>query len=123
MRQQLTYPPLEKAWIDRIFALMACIYGRKFSDMWAGQDADMVKAVWAEKLAGFHERHDAIKYALDCLEGREWPPTLPEFLSDCRRAPKPVVATLEHKLSPEDLERNRLRVRKMAESISRRMAA
>lgn len=123
MHQQLTYPPLEKAWIDRIFALMACTYGRKFSDMWAGQDADMVKAVWAEKLAGFHERPDAIKYALDCLEGREWPPTLPEFLSDCRRAPKLVVATLEHKLSPEDLERNRLRVRKMAESISRRMAA
>lgn len=118
-------PPtcLPREWIDRIFALMACTYGRKFADMWAGQDAEMVKAVWAEKLAGFQGYPESIKYALDCLDGRDWPPTLPEFISDCRRAPRQAVAALAHRLSPEEIERNRERARQMVETLGRKMAA
>jgi len=114
---------LPREWVDRLFAVMSCTYGRKFADMWAGQDAEMVKAVWAEKLGGFRDRPESIKYAIGCLEGREWPPTLPEFLADCRRAPKPAVAALEYKPSDEDMARNRERARKMAEALGRRMAA
>ena len=123
MHQQRTCLPLDRSWIDRIFAVMSCTYGRKFADMWAGQDAEMVKAVWAEKLGGFRDRPDCIKHALDCLEGRDWPPTLPEFIGDCRRAPKPVVAALEHKPSAEEIARNRDRARQMCEALSRRMQA
>lgn len=114
---------LPASWTDRIFATMLAHYGNRFTDMWRDANIADVKAVWADKLGGFADRPDAIKYALGCLEGREWPPSLPEFLADCRRAPKPVVVALEHKLSPEEINRNKERARKMAERLGRRFAA
>ena len=110
-------------WIDRVFATMIAHYGTRFADMWRDANICDVKAVWAEKLGGFADRPDAIKYALGCLEGREWPPSLPEFLADCRRAPRPVTLALEHKPTDEDMARNRERARKLIEDLGRRMAA
>jgi hypothetical protein len=122
--EKLTQPSvLPAAWVEKIFATMLAHYGSRFADMWRDADIAMVKAVWAEKLGGFRDRSDCLKYGLDCLDGREWPPTLPEFISDCRRAPAPKVRALEHKLSPEDIERNRERARKISEALGRKLAA
>ena len=49
--------------------------------------------MWAEKLAGFRERPDAIRRVLDTLPPH--PPTLPEFVALCRQScPKQEVKAL-----------------------------
>lgn len=73
-------------WINKLFARMSAMYGIRFLDMWKGTDLEEVKAVWAEKLAGFYEMPGCIKAAIDSCDDRPWPPTLPEFLGLCRDA-------------------------------------
>ena len=114
---------LPTAWVDRVFATMHAHYGSRFADMWRDTNIAEVKAVWAEKLGGFSDKPECIKYGLDCLDGREWPPSLPEFLADCRRAPAPVLKALEHRLTPDDIARNKQRAARIAESLGRKMTA
>lgn len=60
------------------------MYGRHWSDMWAGLDLQDVKQAWAEDLAGY--TGDEIKTGLDACKGRKFLPTLPEFQELCRPA-------------------------------------
>lgn len=113
--QSETSPPsqssLPDAWIDRLFGQMAGLYGSKFADLWSGTDIASVKAIWARKLGGFVSQPTALKEALDALDDHPFPPTLPEFLTLCRNAARRTGTEqlrLDHKLSPEDIERNRL---------------
>lgn len=79
---------LPDAWIERLFLRFSAMYGSKFADLWRGCDLANVKAQWAEDLAGYTP--DEIKRGIDaCKTGRDWPPTLPEFLKLCR---KPIDA-------------------------------
>ena len=87
-------------WVRKLFAELQGNYGTRFLDMWRsgqadtnGDDVGLQNAMdmWAEKLAGFRERPDAIRRVLDTLPPH--PPTLPEFVALCRQScPKP-----EHK--------------------------
>ena len=72
--------------IERIFAEMLAMYGAKFSDLWRSADIADVKAMWARKLAGFESTPNVFRAALNALDDRPFPPTLPEFLSLCREA-------------------------------------
>lgn len=104
----MSHKPLPKQWIDRIFLVMSNLYGQKFTDQWKGNDMDSMRLFWAEKLGGFHDQPNAIKQALDALDAKPWPPTLPEFLTMCREAAtrgldKPPM--LEHHPSAEEIER------------------
>lgn len=85
---QSNQPPsaLPPEWVKRIFEVMACTYGSRFLDMWAGQDGEAVKGYWGARLAGFAGQPQAIKQALEALEDRPFPPTLPEFIDLCRSA-------------------------------------
>ena len=87
----------------KLFAELQGNYGTRFLDMWRsgvtdtnGDDVGLqnAMALWAEKLAGFRERPDAIRRVLDTLP--KHPPTLPEFVALIRQScPKP-----EHKALP-----------------------
>ena len=81
---------MPKKWIEKLFEAMSYTYGKKFSDQWGGVDSDGLKRHWASKLADF--TGPEIKRGVDALEGREWPPTLPEFKLLCRPAINPTVA-------------------------------
>lgn len=83
-------PAFPERWIEELFDRMAAMYGAKFADQWRGIDPAKVRAMWAEKLAGFADKPQAIKSALDALDERPFPPTLPEFLQLCREAAKRV---------------------------------
>jgi len=75
------------ALVDRLFARFVALYGsQKVGAMWADADLSEVKMVWAVQLSRFNPQ--SIKVALQCLidSGREWPPTLPEFIEACRQA-------------------------------------
>ena len=95
--------PLPLGWVRKLFAELQGNYGTRFLDMWRsgqadtnGDDVGLQNAMdmWAEKLAGFRDRPDAIRRVLDTLPPH--PPTLPEFVALIRQScPKP-----EHKALP-----------------------
>lgn len=101
---------------------MSGLYGSKFSDLWRGSDLSTVRRMWAEKLAGFADIPKAIKEALDALDDKPFPPTLPEFLALCREAGrrhethKPAI---EYKPTAEEQAKADAIIRAAAESISR----
>ena len=116
---------LPDAWIGRIFDCFTANYGTRFLDMWRGTDLAMVRRHWAEKLGGFHDKPQAIKAALDALDEKPFPPTLPEFLAMCRECSKRINTeplALEHKLTPEDIERNRKRIAEIAAGLAKAKA-
>jgi hypothetical protein len=116
---------LPDSWVERIFSRMMAYYGTLFSDRWRDSNLHEVKAVWAEELASFSDNPECFKRALAAMvDGSTFPPTLPEFKAMCRANYKrPQMVAIEHKLSPEDMERNRERARQMAARLGRRMAA
>ena len=86
----------------KLFAELQGNYGTRFLDMWRSGVTDTnnddvgllnAMALWAEKLAGFRERPDAIRRVLDTLP--KHPPTLPEFVELCRTScPKQEMKAL-----------------------------
>jgi len=89
--------------VRKLFGELQGNYGTRFLDMWRSGQTDTngddvglqnAMALWAEKLAGFRDRPDAIRRVLDTLPPH--PPTLPEFVALIRQScPKP-----EHKALP-----------------------
>jgi hypothetical protein len=77
-----TSEPLPMPWVDRLFARLLGFYGAKLSEQWKGLDLGMVKALWAEELAGYSAQE--IARGIEGCRSRDWPPTLPEFLKLCR---------------------------------------
>lgn len=122
-------PPLPQNWINKIYSTMQGHYGSRFVNMWKtgdqlpnGQDAGYVNAqqIWADKLAGFAEYPESIAYVLERLP--EHPPTLPEFVELCRRAPRKEQRMIEFKVSAEDHERNKERLRQLKEALNGKSA-
>ena len=113
---------LPESWVSRIFDHMSGLYGSKFSDLWRGSDLATVQRLWAEKLAGFAPMPKAIKSALDALDDKPFPPTLPEFLSLCRdaarRLDEPKVA-IEYKPTAEEQAKADEVIRKAAERMTK----
>ena len=120
-------PRLPMPWIEKIFTHLTELYGSRFADMWRGVDVAGVKTTWAAKLGGFSDRPEAIKAALDALDDKPLPPTLPEFLHLCRDAARRQGdhknPALECKLSAEQLEKNRARIRELVEGLARSKSA
>ena len=77
-----------------------------------GTDAGLQNALttWGEKLAGFSDRPELIRKALQCLP--QHPPTLPEFLALCRQQ----SVTLQDTLPPPtpDAERRQRNIESAA---------
>lgn len=99
-------PPLPLEQVEYIFSVMACLYGRRFSEMWEGQRPEVVKRFWAHKLAGFSDYPQAITAALESLDERTLPPTLPEFLALCRTALR-RIGTMRVMLEVKPIPRER----------------
>lgn len=106
------------AWISKIFSKFEARYGSLFHDRWKGCDLANVKETWAEELAPFAAKPEAIGYALKVLANAKFPPTLPEFIEACRNAPAPHQPALQHKLTAEDHERAIAMIDKAAKSIT-----
>ncbi len=80
-------------WIESLFERMLFEYGKKFSDQWGGSDPEALKAHWAKRLGDLNG--EELKRGYGKLEGREWPPTLPEFRNLCRPQADSMVAYYE----------------------------
>jgi hypothetical protein len=84
---------LRAAWVDALFTKLSVRYGRDFTARWEGLDLDMVKADWAEQLAWYDSKPDAIAHALSILPA-DRPPTAVQFRDLCRLAPGQVFQAL-----------------------------
>lgn len=115
---------LPDSWIERIFTRMSAMYGALFRERWRDCDLDEVKRVWAEELSSFSDNPECFGLALKAMVGEcKFPPTLPEFVAICRKHySRPKLVALEHKLTPEDIERNKARAKEFVERLGRRMA-
>jgi len=81
---------LPGAWVERLFSRFVALYGSaKVAAMWADANVAEVKAVWSEELGRFDA--DTLRSAMQAIvdSGREWPPTLPEFVAACHQARRP----------------------------------
>lgn len=78
--------PIE--WVDKLFQKLALIYGVDVAKRYAGLDPAAVKREWANTLAPFKNRPEAIKFALDHLPS-DRPPTMLQFRDLCRQCPPP----------------------------------
>ena len=120
--RSVSHDPLPDSWIGRIFDHMSGLYGSKFSDLWRGSDLGTVRRIWAEKLAGFASMPKAIKEALDALDDKPFPPTLPEFLALCREAGrrhggnKPAI---EYKPTAEEKERAEIAAKEIKKIVAK----
>jgi len=85
---------LPAAWVDRLFALFGAMYGAKLTALWEGSSIEDVKAVWGADLWMFSGVQ--IGWAVEtCKDRNPFPPTLPEFRTLCRAAPRPELPALE----------------------------
>lgn len=112
---------LPDSWVSKIFARLEGRYGSLFLDRWRGCDMENVRATWAEELGGFRDQPERIAYALKSLADQPFPPTLPEFIAACRRAPANQPLALPHKLTPEQIEENKRRLAEMMTTLFKRM--
>lgn len=110
---------LPDAWISKIFAKLEARYGSMFHDRWKGCDLANVKETWAEELGGFAAQPERIAYALKALADHQFPPTLPEFLAACRRAPATErQQALPYRPTEADVERLKSAVSQAAKAVS-----
>jgi hypothetical protein len=87
-----------------VFSKLTVRYGRDFLSRYEGQDLAVVKANWAEEMAGLQDRPEAIKYALDHPTAK--PPNVVEFIESCRRAPtRALFAIAPPSANPDVIER------------------
>jgi len=118
---------LPESWTEKIFTAMASAYGTLFTDRWRGLDLHAVKGFWSGELASFSDNPECYGLAIKTmLQGSKYPPTLPEFIELCRnnyKAPKKDFLSIEHKLTPEEIDRNKERARKAIESLGRKFAS
>ena len=125
-RQQTQRSPLPDAWVRKLFAELHGNYGSRWLAMWAtgekladGSDAGIAVAmrVWAEKLAGFADKPEAIKAVLANLP--ETVPTLPKFLESCREQARKAGDVRPDQLTytptAEDMQRQREAAQKVTE--------
>lgn len=113
------------ALVERLFSRFVAYYGsQKVGAMWADADVQEVKAVWARALMKFDPK--SIGGALDRLieSGREWPPTLPEFVELCRqsaigRQQAQVPALLSPGNGRTDAETAKRKVAELIEALAR----
>lgn len=108
------------SWIEKIFQRLEDFYGSKWAAQYGDFPRDRVKNTWAEELAGFADQPDRIAYALKAMTQEPFPPTLPEFMAACRRAPTksnvlkalPVYPTKEDKARADKMISDALAVLK-----------
>lgn len=115
-------PILPSVWVEKLFARLQGVYGREFTGQFStgmvdGIDAGIenAKQIWAEELGGFAESPEDIAYALRNLPERS--PNVIVFRDLCRKAPRNGSLQLEHKLTPEQMERNKERLAELKASL------
>lgn len=85
---------LPDAWVERLFARFGAAFGaQKVAAMFPPESHAEVRALWAEQLGRFESETLRLALQASIDAGREWPPTLSEFVAHCQHA---SVARRQH---------------------------
>ncbi len=123
-----------------LFRRFSRLYGpQKLAGMWKAQNAKPeqtaqlmreVRAEWEVQLRRFDSKvlAQALQAVID--EGREWPPTLPEFVKVCKDFRRPELQTVQQALPApskgftdnEKAKANLARIRQMMATAFRRVS-
>ena len=112
------HDPLPSNWVNSLFARLAVRYGSAWTAKWEGLDMDAVRADWANELAGYVNRPEAIKHALDHLPP-DRPPNVLQFLLLCRNTPESMPVLLN---APAPTEEEKAKVRSLLQLARERIA-
>lgn len=74
--------PLPPAWVEAIFRKFTMFWGDQFAAKWRGIPTDELVIAWAEELAGYTP--EELKRGLRECTSRQFPVSLPEFMTLCR---------------------------------------
>jgi hypothetical protein len=116
---------LPDSWVNKIFSEMQGHYGTRWAHLWKsgtvnddGDDTGILNAMntWAEKLGGFIDEPERFKVALSNLPVD--PPSLPAFIAMLRAVHIESCALISHKLSDEEIERNRKRLKDLLDKLT-----
>jgi hypothetical protein len=105
-----------------VFQRLATAYGSQWTSKWKGIDLSEIYQDWADDLGDFSVA--AIGYGVEIARRQEQPPNLGEFMQLCRDyKPQDNLLKISRKLTPEQIEANRRRIRAIAEmyGMSKRM--
>ncbi len=103
-------------WVQKINSRLAALYGKQFSAMWENADLDEVEHVWAEELGGFNATQ--IGGALKACSAKAFAPNLPEFIALCRQVILPAKIAIEHKMSDEQIQENKIKIEEVAKNLT-----
>lgn len=108
-------------WVEKLFTKFSLFYGTKFTAMWNGIDAEMVKRQWSESLAGI--TGEQLSAALQAMETQcPYPPTLPEFKILCKQQKiSPMHQRYIPKLHEKDLTEGKKRIAEMREILTSKL--
>ena len=90
----MSHQPLPLAWVERLFARFSATWGaQKLAAMFPVDSHAEVKALWGEQLGRYQP--ETLRAAMQAMtdSGREWPPSLAEFVAACNQA---AVARRQH---------------------------
>jgi hypothetical protein len=96
--------PMRDDWVSAIFDRLLMAYGARFATQYNGQDAERVRAFWAQELDGITS--GGVAHALANLP-HEHPPTPMAFRALCNARPLPTVKALPRPAVKADPERVR----------------
>lgn len=110
-------PNQAQAVVDRLFEKFALRWARLFLNEYEGLDVDKVKKEWAGDLERFDM--EQARHAFEACKFSQYPPSLPMFVQHCKACPKPEVEKLERKLTDEEMQRNRAKLKGMLEMLTK----
>lgn len=95
---------------------MSLSFGVQVFAKWQGMDMQEVYADWSESMQEFSL--GSINYAIETAKELQHPPSQGEFKTLCRGYKPALPTMLGHKLSPEQIEKNRVRIAEMVKSLA-----
>lgn len=107
--------------MEKAFQRMASFFGNQVLAKWEGLDMQMVYGEWADELSRCSLGQ--IRHGIELSKREKHPPNLGEFAELCRKYKASDVVKLEHKITPEQLEKNKRRIAEIAASLAKRKEA
>lgn len=102
--------------VQKLFERFALRYARTFLAEFEGLDIEAVKAEWAEEMQHFSV--EQVRKAFEGVKYNQYPPSLPTFVAYCKSGPVSTSPALPEKFTPEQLARNKAKVRELIEQLA-----
>ena len=102
--------------MELIFKKLAMAFGNQMAAKWGGLNQQEVYADWAESMQEFSI--GAINHGIEAAKNLQHPPSQGEFKTLCKGYKPKLPPMIEHKVSPEQLEKNRVRIAEIARNLA-----